>query len=281
MGCDTENVSSAEDWLQGDVVKRIGDDPAPPFFVIISADCDIAQGKTGPDGYACLGAWPLADYLVNDHSPAVALKELSRSITSITNNINAYRERNDPLSRPMTPTAVERWFQVASDEEIREALRLSPATPRNLMTEITRVVAAARAMAAQQENWAVSVIKILKNHDTAAAAMNAILREVAPRKLSIDMFFFSELPLEDHLGYIVKLRALRFIESRQLFRSPSEARCEDHAYLRVGRLTPTYRHGLAQQFGNLYSRIGYHEHYEDDRDARFVLCKEHLTNRIT
>jgi len=280
MACDTEDVPSAAEWRQGDIVKRVSNNDGAPFYAVISADCDIAQQKTGAAGLACLGAWPLADYLLHDYACVLARKDFANSLKKIETVINTRRRECDHTATPLTIDAIRDWVYRAADREIADALHLTQPKHRTLQEDIDSLVAAARAIQGLADGWPIAVIKALRKHRSLADAMKYALQDVNPRKLSIDIFFFSELPFEDHLGYVVKLRDLRFIESSNLFRSPHDAFAKKGEYLRVGRLTPTYRHGLAQLFGALYSRIGFHAEYEHDRDIRFELCKEELKQRM-
>src|SRR5690606_23550739 len=97
-----------------------------------------------------------------------------------------------------------------------------------------------------------------------------------PKNLPLDMFYISSVPGEPEVGFIATLRALSFIPFDRSFTSLDSAKDVENSFVRVGRMTPTFRHALAQQFGMLFSRIGMPEDYEEDRDTAFGLIADQI-----
>ncbi len=93
----------------------------------------------------------------------------------------------------------------------------------------------------------------------------------------MDIFFVSSVPGEPEFGFIAKLRALSFVPFDRSFTSMTAAKDVDNSFVRVGRLAPTFRHALAQQFGMLFARIGMPTEYEVDRDAVFAMVADQMT----
>src|SRR5690606_30276612 len=99
-------------------------------------------------------------------------------------------------------------------------------------------------------------------------------------QLPDDLFFISRIPDEHNLGYVAKLRSLSFVGWNSITTSVPEAREHSEAYVRIARLAATFKHGLAQQVGSLFARIGYPEAYEKERDEIFDLVTDELCDDL-
>ncbi len=271
MAYDTEDVPSLADWLQGDIVKQRLRNGVDEFFVIITADCDIAQKKTGPAGLACLRARPLAEYMLEVHSQSVADRELKRTVQRLTKNVNERLQRDKPRT-PLSHDTIHQWFYYGQLEDILARLQLNESGARGLADDIATAYHATQAAKARDGYWAIDVVKQLKKHPDRQAAVKAICRDLGPHSLPMHLFFVSALPAETHLGYLVDLRDLRFVTDSQLFRSWMQAQTSPDPYVRVARLKTTHRHALARDFANLYGRIGFDDEFTVERDETFELC---------
>jgi hypothetical protein len=76
-----------------------------------------------------------------------------------------------------------------------------------------------------------------------------------------DTFLLNTLGEEFPTPHVILLRNLVFLGLNEATRSAEVAREQD-VHLRYGRLSPTFKYAVSQQFGLLYSRIGLPAEYD-------------------
>lgn len=269
---------------QGDVLKRLGCDGKIGLAVVVTADCDIAQAKFGDAGLACVQLTPLADYILDEHAYSAARRQLKRRFKTVTEWINKRWLQKDSQNIELTEENVQRWIMTSAPEEIEAELDLSiDDKKKNFIKKEASVLRSAQELlnAPAGRYSAIDALRTIQPKNTSRSEqLKVLFGNLDSRDLPLDIFYVSSVPGEPGFGFIAKLRALSFIPFDRSFTSIVAAKDVDNSFVRVGRLAPTFRHALAQQFGMLFARIGMPKEYEVDREAAFALVADQLTSEM-
>ena len=280
---DCEEVDSALPVRQGDVLKRVRSNGPATLAVVVTADCDIANNKLGDAGLACVQLTPLADYMLNEHARTSAIRQLSKRFAKASEWVNMRWLKRDLQNVPLTEECVQAWLTRTAPEEIEAALGLPVDDNKSfLKREIAALRAAQELLSAPKDQFsAIDAQRALQPKTTSRGEqLKLLFGSIDPSALPLDMFFVSSVPGEPGVGFIAKLRALSFVTLDQSFTSMAAAKEFDNSFVRVGRLAPTFRHALAQQFGMLFARIGLPQAYEVDREIAFAVIAEQIAKEM-
>lgn len=278
---DCEEVDATQPVRQGDVLKRVQPDGKGPLIVVVTADCDIANNKVGDAGLACVQLTPLANYMLNEHAAVLARRQLRKRFEKATEWINKRWLQCDPSHVPLSEERVQHWLMQATSDSIEGALGLPLDDKKSFIKRECSALRSAHDLIekAKDQYSAIDALRALQNKPTSRAEqLKTLFGTLDPWDLPLDMFFISSVPGEPDVGFIARLRALSFVPLNRSFTSMAAAKEYENTFLRVGRLAPTFRHALAQQFGMLFARIGLPKPYEIDREAAFAVLAEQLAN---
>lgn len=276
---DSEPAPKASPLRQGDIFRAYGRTQMSNLWIVVTADCDIAQDKFG-DGLACVPLVPLSNYLIRDYAATLLSKQLKKRFRELTETINNSMMKADNSRLPLPIGEVENWLNGTESVDIIDDLTSICSVPvqtKNLISSLCKIV---NILKSEDSGKFVYGLCLLNGKDGAAEAdiVRQQLGKLDPTQLPQDAFFLSEVPGEEGMGFIAKLRQLVFVPRTQLVQSVAQAKEHESAYLRVGRLIPTFKHALAQQLGNLYSRIGLPLEYEESRLVTFELVVHQLAS---
>lgn len=174
---------------------------------------------------------------------------------------------------------VQAWILASEPEEIEAELGESVDDKKSFLKRECRALREAKKLidAPIDRYSAIDALCALHPTSSRSKQLKTLFGNLNPQDLPLDMFYVSSVPDEPGIGFIAKLRALSFIPFDCSFTSMDAAKDVDNSFVRVGRLTPTFRHALAQQFGMLFARIGMPKDYEVDRNAAFALIADQIT----
>jgi hypothetical protein len=277
---DCEHVDAALPVRQGDVLKRVRGDGAATLAIVVTADCDIANEKFGEAGLACVQMHPLADHVLGEHARGLAQGQLKRRFEKATEWINKRWSQMDPENVALSDESVQSWILASMPEEIEAELNLPVDESKSFLKRESAALRLAQKFidAPVDRYYAIDALCALQPQTTSRSAqLKTVFGTLNPKALPLDLFYVSSVPGEPGLGFIAKLRALTFIPFDRSFTSIDAAKDVENSFVRVGRLAPTFRHALAQQFGLLFARIGMPKSYEVDRDAAFELIADQIT----
>lgn len=266
---------------QGDILKQFVDGQARALLIVITADCDIAQDKSRDTGLACVQLQSLRSYLVGEHLTRLLAKQIETRSQEFQQFIAQHWQRQDVAHAPLTHAAITEWLSVASAEEIVDALGISEPKLVSYVNQNLQSLRIGKAsLAAVRDPEA--KLKALANLAKAPPRdwpqfVQSQLARLQPAQLPDDLFFVSSIPGEPDLGFIAILRRIVFVDGRTIVPTVPDAREISTAYVRIGKLMPTFKHGLAQQVGQLFARIGFPKDYEMERDAIFELNLDALS----
>jgi hypothetical protein len=242
-----------------------------------TADCDIANEKFGEAGLACVQLDLLANHVLGEHAKGLALGHLKRRFEKAAEWVNKRWLEKSPENEPLSEEHIRKWILAGTPEEIEAELNL-PVDDRKRFIKKESVVLnkAQKLIDAPTDRYAsIDALSALQGK-TRGEQLKTVFGTLNPKDLPLDLFYISSVPGEPGLGFVAKLRGLTFIPFERCFTSMDAAKGADNSFVRVGRLEPTFRHALAQQFGMLFARIGMPKQYEVDRDAAFGMIADQI-----
>lgn len=276
---DCEHVDATLPVRQGDVLKRVRGDGRITLVIVVTADCDIANEKFGEAGLACVQLDLLADHVLGEHARSLAQGQLKKRFEKAAEWINKRWSQKDPENVALSEEHVRAWILASTPEEIEAELSLPVDDKKSFIKRESAALRMAQNFidAPADRYSAIDALCALQTQTTSRSAqLKSVFGTLDPKDLPLDLFYVSSVPGEAGLGFVAKLRALTFIPFDRSFTSMDAAKDAENSFVRVGRLGPTFRHALAQQFGMLFARIGMPKTYEQDRDAAFGLIADQI-----
>jgi hypothetical protein len=248
-------------WRQRDGWDRFG--------VILTADCDIAQGRVSQ----FLTYLPIIDagvYL----NEVWAKNRLSRmrdgEIVNIGGQLHKYHRRFNPDARYLPDSEVEAWILADSVENILEALQIDQPKEKAALSaglqKVKQIVQWARDNDAANTLSRYAKALAVRGGQAAVQTREKILRDAKSdlvKNLPTDSYFLTSLPQVDVSGCVCMLRYIRPIDMSSLATSYVEAREKNDMAFRLGRLSPTVKYALTQKFAALFTRIGLPQDFEE------------------
>lgn len=280
---DCEQVDVALPVRQGDVLKRVRGTGPTKLAIVVTADCDIANEKFGEAGLACVQLDLLADHVLGEHARGLALGQLKKRFENAAEWVNKRWSQKDPENVAMSKERVQAWILASTPEEIEAELNLPVDDKKSFLKRESAALRIAQNLidAPVDRYSAIDALCALQTQTTSRGAqLKSVFGTLTPKDLPLDLFYVSSVPGEPGLGFVAKLRALTFIPFGRSFTSMDAAKDVENSFVRVGRLAPTFRHALAQQFGMLFARIGMPKAYEVDRDAAFGLIASQIKTEM-
>lgn len=280
---DCEYVDAALPVRQGDVLKRVRGEGRITLAIVVTADCDIANEKFGDAGLACVHLGPLVDYVLGEHARNLAQAQIKKRFEKVAKWINQRWCLKVPGNVALSEERVQAWILASSPEDIVAELTLQVDDDKSFIKQESAALKAAQNFidAPRDRYSAIDALCVLQSPQTTRSTQfKNVFGGLNPKKLPLDLFFVSCVPGEPGLGFVAKLQALTFIPFNSTFTSMDESKDFDNSFVRVGRLGPTFRHALAQQFGMLFARIGMPKAYEQDRDVAFEIIADQIKEEM-
>lgn len=283
-----ERCDGKDALRQGDVIAAqpgtaSWHDPTKRFGIIISADCDIEQGKGG-NSLVYLPIISHIDYINLIWVPQEAakvdttarnsidkmLKDIDPSLSS--RHIFGWSSRSGPESLP--DILRSKALPILSQDKLAVKIDLIVNTFAQSV-ELSNLVAAtaptARPDILKRISDFLDLRETLEKPAKASVPQRKAAIESALQALQtrIDTWLVKDLigldpdMLEQHTyGYVVPMRLFSRVEAADILKDRIEWYENKDKYLRVCRLRGIYKSDLMQRFSNMFSRIG----LEDQRD---------------
>lgn len=241
--------------------------------IVITADCDFAQSKTG-GALAALPTLPLESYVRHFWAVKHAKRLLTVDLDELINAFNALYLSASKSAKSLSKSAIISWVSRRDGKQICEELRVqdSKAT-KKFEACVTKLISLQFVEQSTGEEECfdniVSFYAIKENlepDDARKTVLKKVRNELAA--LPEDAFLLSSFPNKPNEPYVVLLRQLVVVPLDKVTASAEHAR-EEHCYLRYGRLAPTFKYAISQQFGLLYSRIGLPAEYDSHKKSLF------------
>lgn len=258
---------------QGDIlINRPQPGQLPGYMlVVVTADCDIAQGKFGTH-LACLRLVWYDDYVRDVWGANELEKARDKLARQLADQMRAAHKAATGKESAISQTRSLEWLEESSPEDVANALCVSDEARMRLVTSLSKSHAALRS--ARVAKFAFRKLSILRAGLDGTSVEDATLKLVERARnatLPDDVFMLPGLPGFESKPALVLLRQLVAISHTDIVLTRHEATTEAHC-VRVGRLLETFKYALSQAFGHLYARIGLPEMYETRRrDARAAI----------
>jgi hypothetical protein len=240
---------------------------------VITADCDIAQGKFGRQ-LAGLRVVSLKDYLRTDWAERKLRSNFDKETERIRDQLNKWNTQRDPGAGPLSSDVVITWVRRREPDEICQDLNIPEPAVAKVRTALARFRSVAQAFDPGESADGLTRLVRLRVAASAKPAGDSrkdILEEAQGSPLPGDVFLLTTLPQLPEVGpAVVLLRELIGIPLGSVCYRSYDAVSKDH-FLRIGRLNPVVKYAMSQAFGVLYTRIGLPKAYEDEREAAIEL----------
>jgi len=242
------------DWAQLPPLQRFG--------VVITADCDLANGRSEQD-LAYLRIISQIDYIDIFWARTQLAKQFKKHLEELTQKINRLRQIKQAAISLFSQDDIVDWVRRSSSDDICDDLSIVDAKERaKSKTHIEGVLKLVTVMATPLDTPCLShLVEFLgkERSDLLKKAKSEL------NKTPNEIFFISCFrDSASDEGYYVLLDQIGIIRRDRVGDSMSALRSSTKLAYRFGRLSRTYKYAVAQQFAFLFQRIG----LPDEHQAR-------------
>ena len=243
-------------------------DPWKQVGIIVTADCDLAQGKHG----AFLSYVPLlraTDYLRLFVLPQILEKSLRPKVDELHAKLAMIQQALQPAHpQPISPEVLRSWLTELGTSAVLTELGMPQGAQRDRASELFSLVEHAwlALKTSTFDSLFAAAVAVRGGTETHAQKVRDQLREKL-RSLPGDAFYLTSLPEIDDFGFIAYLRLVREISASAIAIRYTDTRRSDVKAIRFAKLTAPYLYRLTQQLGEVFSSIGLPTEYEAERDA--------------
>lgn len=250
---------------QGDLIRRnSGTESEEEWGFVLTADCDIAQGKAG-DHLTYIEIVPAAYYLERAWAPAQLRRFSEKQAKFATEQLNSVMKKSG-LDLTLTPEKLIKWVSDTHPDRIE---KIANKTGRPLESRCRSSLDALHSIFDTSRN-SLNMERLfdarLKMGEKPEKFRQSVKEAFEGDRGFPDFFLLPELPSKDGYGFVVMLRSIRSIDARHLYHSSVDAKVAGYpdAFWRAGRLDDGVRFAITQKLAFLFSRIGMPQHYEDE-----------------
>jgi hypothetical protein len=270
-------VTDDDDIMQGDIIRTQSSATFGriTWGFIITADCDIAQKKSG-DRYTWLEIITANDYLEKYWAAEQLRRLVEKQSKNAAESLNSLIRRTNLELSPLTPRSLCNWLADRTPDEIVNAI-----TSPNKTTDLKVTVYLHALRTALGHEAPSSKLERLRSSWTILGrdekSQQSQIREAFDADRGFpDFFFVPELPRTGGYGFVIMLRSISSLSAQDLYSSELEARINDRpdAFYRIGRLSDGVRFAVAQKLAFLFSRIGMPSVFERACESAIELVVE-------
>jgi hypothetical protein len=255
--------------------------PYDRYGLIITADCDIAQGR--PDQHLVfLRIISVSDYAEVIWSREKIHKYLDQHLNEITSTVNRLRRLSDSSSIDINSADVVEWIDRENVGQIAASMYPIDTVQQerlgNRLNLLHKLVSASRL---PQETFCMKLLLDIEAHQQSSdqrQLRQKLLSKMRGELLNEDIsrFFLSSLQGgDDNKGYYILLNQIGAVCKSSITDSFAELKGSSKSTYRFGRLEKTFKYAVAQRFSHLFQRIGLPDaHNVSRRTTLDVLCGE-------
>jgi hypothetical protein len=300
MECERSDPS--DPLRQGDIVAaqpttEDWNNPWSRFGVILSADCDLAQGTTGPS----LVYVPIVShytYLADVWLPAEAGQLVARGREMIDKRLADFDAK-------MSYRHLNAWGESGGAANIitrlgerlnSRATEVMPPKKRDEIIALWQAIQGLSSLSQRPPKTRTGELRPLlerliehrcaiERRDEQQFSVGQRMVESALTSLQdrLDAWLIRELIGLDpdmsqgsNFGFVVLLRAFSLLPVNRIETDRSKWYREQNKYLRICRLRGTYKADLVQKFANLFVRVGLEDHRNEEHRRLFKRCAQDL-----
>lgn len=271
------DVADDDEVRQGDLIRRFnGTCPDGEWGFVLTADCDIAQGKTG-DRFTYIEILPAAAYLEDVWAPAQLKRWVLRQSKAAAEQLGGVMRRSG-LNLPLTGEVLVQWLTERTHNEVAASVnKTGKPLDKKLSTSMEALRAALDRTVPQRElDRFLRIREILG--DSLEQRRRSVREAFDGERGFPDYFLLPELPGVVGYGFAVMLRSFRSVLACDLFTTSVDAQIagRSDAFHRVGRLNDRVRFAITQKQAFLFSRIGLPRPYEEACESAVELLAEQV-----
>lgn len=257
---------------QGDLIRRdVGTPSAVEWGFVLTADCDIAQGKAG-DHFTYLEVVPAEIYLEKVWAPSQSRRFTQKQSQNVLDQLNGALKRSG-LDLLLTEQTMMSWLATSSPDKIEHKVNR---TGKPFDAKLTSLLGAFHILLNNSGELS-QLSRFVEARSVLGDRRERIeqnMREAFEGERGFpDFFLLPELPGASGYGFVVMLRAIRSVDAKQIFPDRLDARIAGHpnAFWRAGRLNDAVRFAITQKLAFLFSRIGMSSQYESECESAINL----------
>lgn len=213
---------------------------------------------------ACLRIVRLEEYLRTVWASRKLEKALKNETEKLRGQVAKWHTRLLGSESTLSAEATAIWVRRDDPTTLCESLKVPEGDRKKLVAALTSFRSALVALDSNGTSGKfsqyVAFRSAVRGQDLEICHQEA-LQEAQKESLPEDVFLLPSLPQVEADGAVVMLREVVGIEQEAICYRAADAQSSD-AFLRVGRLQPTFKYAVSQAFGALYSRIGLPDNYE-------------------
>lgn len=250
---------------QGDVLGFRNWQSLPPlerYAVVITADCDLAQGRADATAI-CLVIAPLEAWIRAVWSREEYQREVDLTLKDTATRLNSSRQNTDKNAVDLDINSVSHWIASTSTDEILSELSIAdPKSAAKLGHQIDAARKVLQLNSTEMDYFESAVqARVTRTQKSAEDCRRAIKEKAANAAVAsdrVDTFFLTGfVGPEDRSGYLVMLSQFRALPVCEVTASfPMFREDQNFAAYRFGRLQPPYKYAVAQRFAYMFQRIG-------------------------
>lgn len=262
-----QEISGYSDFMQGDLIENITQDPKEKKIgMILNADCDIAQDRWGSN-FSWINIIPAITYLEEIWSAEQCRLFLTdKRVAATLLNINKFLKKSGPNFQDMDLRSLCEWLK-EYDNSADFFLKIGKTPSANEISDLDFIRYSSNIKClGMTPGDRVRKIWGLTNKDQ--EEINKKLKNALLKTDGFpDFFFLPKIPNKDNNGFVALLRTIESSPHERLFKNDVDARVNASSsqpvYFRFGRLTDAVRYQVVQKLTFLFSRIGSHPTFEE------------------
>lgn len=262
----TQPIVDNEPFCQGDILVRDVSGEGYDFeaYLIITADCDIAQKKMGSN-FTVLPVKRIRDYINYDWADF----QLSRQLLEISEKLAKFLKENYAEdAESISSVGVRDWINRRGAESVIVAFEISKKSDAYRYCSAIERILRRKVLDTIPLKVLDDVWNILGKADKSKKSLikDAISRKTVSSHVQIVVDVMNR---NYDMGYCIDLRDVKAIPHSECFTSQTDLRVagENGKFYRVSRLSDPLKYLVVQKFANLFSRIGMDEWLEKEHDA--------------
>ncbi len=273
-----KSISDQDDLRQGDIIKGTSEAGIPLYGVILTADCDIAQNKSGGK-ITWLEIVSVRRY-IEEYWSVEQLDKLSEKYGRVVRELlNSRIRKIDAKLVPLQQNSLADWLKSSEPEEI--ARQVYGGEKSADLDRVKRLLIGLsfsfgfngppRPFEKLTAAWDLFNIDVTKRRE----AIASLFKSSGGFQ---DYFLLPELPGIVGYGYVVLLRSISTLGMNEVYVNEIDARINNSpdAFFRLGRLHDGIRFAIAQKMAFLFSRIGMPTSYEEACEVSLNITIEEL-----
>jgi hypothetical protein len=239
--------------------------PLARFGVIITADCDIENGRPDQE-LVYLQILAQSDYVDIFWSRSKLTVCRKKAVYDVLGQVNKLRHARDNNALALTIPDIEQWIASDTPSDIAHAIGMADGSEAERL--IRNLEHAKNTIQLTSTPLGTSCLDPLVQ--VRGQTREVLLRQAANDLKSErdDVFFLTSLTdAEDSTGYYILLDHIGVLPRHQLSDSLDAVSRGARAAYRFGTLAKTYKYSVAQRFAFLFQRIGLPDDHKHRHEA--------------